>query len=398
MPRHANPPSRLHVAVVHSFYGSASPSGENQAVLDQMDALQRAGHTVSLVAAHTDRLQDRPLYSVRAALTVATGRGRSPAAALRRLRPDVTHVHNLFPNFGRSWARSWTGPLVATVHNYRPLCAAATLYRDGAVCTRCPEGDRWAGGRHGCYRGSAAATVPLAVAGCRGAAADPLLHEADRVAVLSEQSRDVYLRAGLPADRLAIVANFVSRPGAQPRPAVDRSRWAYVGRLSEEKGILELLRQWPDEQPLDVVGDGELMQACRSVAPRAVRFLGTLEREEVRRRLPSWAGLLFPSRCFEGAPLVYPEALAAGLPVLAWAGSSVGRAVQEHGTGLVVRPGMPLGPAVAQARRTFPALRRHCREVYAAEFSEQRWLERTLSLYQQAARSRATRASSGGGA
>jgi glycosyltransferase involved in cell wall biosynthesis len=384
---------------VHSFYGSASPSGENQAVLDQMDALQRAGHRVSLVAAHTDRLRDQPLYPVRTALTVATGRGRSPAAALRRLRPDVTHVHNLFPNFGRSWARSWTGALVATVHNYRPLCATATLYRDGAVCTLCPDGDRWAGARHGCYRGSRVATLPLAVAGRRGAAADPLLRRADQVVVLSRLSRELYLRAGLPADRLALVPNFVSSPGTYSRAAGDRSRWVFVGRLSPEKGILEALNAWPEGEPLDVIGDGDLLQACRRTAPSSVRFLGAMDRHEVRRRLPSWAGLVFPGRCFEGAaPLVYLEALAAGLPVLAWPGSSVSQAVQEHGTGLVVEPGMQLGPVLAQAGLVLPMLRQRCREVYEAEFSEQHWLERTLGLYREAVGCRAERQSPGLGA
>lgn len=392
------PSRRLRVALVHSFYGSASPSGENQAVLDSVRALRRAGHIVSMVEAHTDGQQDRPLYTARTGLNVATGRGRSPAAVLRRLRPDVVHVHNLFPNFGRSWSSSWDGPLVATVHNYRPLCAAATLYREGAVCTRCPDGDRWAGVRHSCYRGSSLATLPLALAGRQGAAADPLLRRADRVVVLSQQSRELYARAGLPADRLALVPNFVSSPGACDRTAEDRTRWVYVGRLSAEKGILELLSSWPQSEPLDVVGEGDLLQACRQAAPPSVRFLGALERHELRRRLPSWAGLVFPSRCFEGAPLVYPEALAAGLPVLAWPGSSVSQAVREHGTGLVMQPDAQLASALAEARLAVATLRQRCREVYEAEYSEPRWLHRMLRLYQDAAEHWAMRRRTGTGA
>jgi glycosyltransferase involved in cell wall biosynthesis len=381
----------LRVALVHSFYASTSPSGENQAVLDHARALRQAGHTVSTVDAHTDELQGRPLYTARAGLTVATGRGRSPLAALQRIRPDVVHVHNLFPNFGRSWLRYWRGPLVATLHNYRPLCAAATLYRDGAACTRCPDGDRWAGVRHGCYRGSGLATLPLAVAGRRGATGDPLLLRADRIAVLCSLSRDLYLGAGVPADRVALVPNFVSAPRGSSRAAPDDARWVYVGRLSAEKGVLELLNRWPDGEPLDVIGDGDLLQACRQAAPSSVRFLGGIAREELRRRLPSWTGLVFPSRCFEGAPLVYLEALAAGLPVLAWAGSSVSQAVQEQGTGLVVQPDLPLDPVLSHARLTLPALRQRCQQVYEAEYSEEKWLARIRHLYDDAARHWAAR-------
>ena len=44
----------LRIAVLHSFYGSGSPSGENQAVTDQLTALRRAGHSAHLGARHTD--------------------------------------------------------------------------------------------------------------------------------------------------------------------------------------------------------------------------------------------------------------------------------------------------------------------------------------------------------
>ncbi|MDG4864954.1 glycosyltransferase, partial [Streptomyces sp. T-3] len=146
----------MRIAVVHSFYGSAAPSGENLVVAAQAEALRRAGHDVHLVTAATDDLADQPLYALRSATTVATGRGRSPLGRLRELAPDLVHVHNLFPNFGRAWVSSWRGPLVTSLHNYRPLCANGLLYREGALCTRCPDGDRWAGLRGGCYRESRA--------------------------------------------------------------------------------------------------------------------------------------------------------------------------------------------------------------------------------------------------
>ncbi|MET8801332.1 glycosyltransferase family 4 protein [Streptomyces sp. NPDC004546] len=370
----------MRIAVVHSFYASGQPSGENEAVRDQVRALRAAGHEVKLFAAHTDELARRPSYPLRAALRVATGWGTDPLPRLLAYAPDVVHVHNLFPNFGRSWVREWGGPLVATLHNYRPLCAGATLYREGAKCTRCPDGDRWAGLRHGCYRGSRAATLPLAWAGRHGAAADPLLGRADRLVVLSELSLRMYLRTGMPAGRLVLVPNFVDAPQDEVPPD-DTGRWLVAARLSAEKGVLELLGQWPADQPLDVVGDGELLAECRSVAPPSVRFLGRLDRAELRRRLPSWRGLVFPSRCYEGAPCLEVEALAAGLPIVAFAGSSVAESVRERGTGVVTRWDQPLGEVLADATTRFPSLRARCRQVYADHLTEQVWTARMTGLY-----------------
>ncbi|WP_149830690.1 glycosyltransferase family 4 protein [Streptomyces tailanensis] len=394
----------LRVAIVHSFYGSGSPSGENQAVVEQAEALRRAGHQTHLVTVHTDQLSRSPFYTLRAAVTVSTGRGRSPLAELRRLRPDVVHVHNLFPNFGRSWLRHWPGPLVATVHNYRPMCAAATLYRDGAMCSLCPDGDRWAGLRNGCYRGSQAATAPLAWAGRHGAASDPLLRGADRVVVLSALSRQTYLRAGIDHQRLALVPNFAtdahaSAPADATRPernSAVNAVWVFAGRLSPEKGLLELLGRWPTGQRLDVVGKGPLLDACRRAAPEGVRFLGPLSHTELRRRLPSWRGLIFPSRWLEGAPLIYPEALAAGLPVLAFTGSAVADSVQSHGTGVVVDWNEPLAAVLTRAAERFPALRPHCRTVFLRHYTERVWTVRTEAVYAAARAHHAAARENGG--
>ncbi|OAH09614.1 glycosyltransferase family 4 protein [Streptomyces jeddahensis] len=371
----------MRIALVHSFYASGQPSGENEAVLDQTRALRAAGHDVELFAAHTDELARDPLYPLRAAVRVAAGRGADPLHLLRAYDPDIVHVHNLFPNFGRSWVRDWAGPLVATLHNYRSLCAAGTLYRQGAECTRCLDGERWAGLRHGCYRDSRLATLPLAWAGRHGAAADPLLARADRLVVLSTLSLRTYLRAGVAAERLALVPNFVEAPLHQDPPG-DTGRWLVAARLTPEKGVLELLGQWSDDQPLDVVGDGPLLAACRAAAPGSVRFLGSLDRSELRRRMPSWRGLVFSSRVYEGAvPLVYIESLAAGLPVLAFDGSSVAESVRESGTGLVVRWGRPFSPVLAEAAARFPALRAHCRQMYADHFAQRIWTDRMTALY-----------------
>ena len=375
----------MKIAVVHSFYTSAQPSGENEAVRDQVRALRAAGHEVELFATHTDELAKDPLYPLRAAARVATGRGNSPLDRLRAYAPDVVHVHNLVPNYGRSWVRHWNGPLVATLHNYRPMCAAATLYRAGAVCTRCPDGEPWAALRYGCYRGSRVATLPLAWAGRQGPARDPLLARADRLVVLSRLSERTYLRAGVPAERLVLVPNFVDTPRSDEAPVEDTGRWLVAARLTAEKGVLELLRQWPAREPLDIVGDGDLLDACRAAAPASVRFLGHLDRTELRRRMSSWRGLVFPSRWYEGAPCVEVEALAAGLPILAFAGSSVAESVRERGTGLVTEWNKPLAPVLMEATTRFPSLRAHCQQVYADHFTERAWTTRVAGAYEEAA-------------
>ncbi|MET8474239.1 glycosyltransferase [Streptomyces sp. NPDC006422] len=320
----------MRIAVVHGF---GAPGGEDEAVLDQVAALTRAGHEVRLVSAH--------------------GRGRGPLAALRAFGPDVVHVHNLFPAYGRAWVADWTGPLVATL-------------------------------RHGPHRGSRLAALQLPWATGRGGPRqDPLLRRADRLVVLSEAGRDACARAGLPRERLDVVPDFVPTVAA-PDTASDGG-WVCVGRLAPDDGTLELLRRWPAGERLDVVGTGPLEARCRAAAPASVRMRGAAGRGALRRALPGYRGIVLPGRGPRRAvPLVYAEALAAGLPVLAFEGageSAVPRAVRSEGTGTVTTLDAHLPAALDVAAKVFPTLREHCRTVYAKHYGEPTWLDRTERVY-----------------
>ena len=365
----------LRVAVVHSFYSSRQTSGENKVVEQQTAALTRAGFAVMLFAQHTDRRERlKGLYPLEAGATVATGRGRSPLRDLHEWRPDVVHVHNLFPNFGRTWVNKWEGPIVATTHNYRPLCPAGTFYRDGHMCTDClDQRSARPAVQHGCYRGSRVQTLPLAASTRFGD--DPLLRRADRVMVLNETMRGHYVRAGVDPERIAVLGNFLPDP---PSPGEGGGPWLYVGRLSEEKGIRELVAEWPADRRLLVVGDGPLREQVTALAPTSVTFLGTQPSEAVSHLMRAAVGLVFPSRCLEGFPLVYLEALAAGTPLLAWRPSVVADFVVQHGTGVVAN-NLPADLAAAEVN--FPQLRGRCRMVFDDLFTERAWTTSIDKVY-----------------
>ena len=88
---------------------------------------------------------------------------------------------------------------MATLHNFRSVCANGLLFRDGSTCTACVNGNTLPALRHGCYRGSRPASIPLAIHNAGGLSRSRLLGRADRVIVLSERSRQILSGAG-PAD------------------------------------------------------------------------------------------------------------------------------------------------------------------------------------------------------
>ena len=370
----------MRIAIVHSYYSNRMPSGENVVVDLQSEALRRAGHDVRVISRRQVDVEKSRIYSAATAIRVATNRGPRPTDKIDQFDPDIVHVHNLFPNFGRSWASRYSARLVTTVHNYRPFCAAATLLRDGESCTLCPEHHSALPAlRYGCFKGSRVATLPVAV-GMRFDR-DPLLAAAARIITINDDMRSRYTAIGLPEHKIVTVPNFV--PAADSPGTHDGDEhgdfWLFVGRITHEKGILPLVRDWPNGPRLKVVGSGPLEDDLCRMAPPTVEVLGQRSPTEVRALMAAARGMFFPSIWPEGLPTVYLEALAAGLPVIAGARSIVGQLVERDGTGIVMSASV--ADDIDRADADFPGLIAHCRNVYEKLYTEAAWVRAVQEVY-----------------
>lgn len=97
------------------------------------------------------------------------------------------------------------------------------------------------------------------------------------------------------------------------------------GLLSPEKGIVPLMRAWPDEGPvLTVAGDGPLRAQAQAAVKHNVRYVGHLPHESMREAMREARVVVMPSVSSEGLPLVALEAFSEGTPVVAFEGWSLG--------------------------------------------------------------------------
>lgn len=115
---------------------------------------------------------------------------------------------------------------------------------------------------------------------------------------------------------------------------------ACVGRLAPEKNLDLLLRAFeamqasqPDSRLL-LVGDGPVRAALQARCPGAV-FAGNRSGEDLAAHYASADAFVFPS-VTETFGNVTPEAMASGLPVLAFDYAAAGRLIRHGDNGLVV--------------------------------------------------------------
>jgi len=156
--------------------------------------------------------------------------------------------------------------------------------------------------------------------------ARPVLRRARLVIAASQALADAARALG--AREVRIVPSGVSIP-ATVAPPEEPPHVLYVGRLSEEKGVLELVEA-ARGLPLRVVGDGPL----RARVPKAVGFVPP---DELGPWYERAAVVAAPSRR-EGYGVVAREAMAWGRPVVASAVGGLLDAVEDEVTGLRVPP------------------------------------------------------------
>ena len=388
----------MKVLIAHNRYRSAQPSGENAVVDDEARLLAAHGCDVELVQVRSDEIADWPAQkkALLPARTVWSRTGRRIVAdAIERFGPDVVHVHNTFPLLSPTAlraARASGAAVVATLHNFRPLCGAATFERDGKVCTSCLGRTPLPGIVHGCYRDSRLATVPLAAMIATHRVVGTWRNSVDRYVVPSEFARSLYVRAGWAPERLLVKPNTAPDPGLV-RTGAGRG-FVALSRFSHEKGLDTLLDAWRTaaiDEPLTLIGAGDLDGELRARAHglRNVEFTGQLSQRDALGRLAGARALVVPSRWFEVFPRTVVEAYALGVPVIASHIGSLADIVEDGVTGLHFEVDSPAAlaaslRALASGDALTTQLGRQARRHYEDELAAGPSTQRLLAVYGEA--------------
>ena len=287
------------------------------------------------------------------------------ARELRRREADIVHTHNPLPLiYGAPAARLAGARAIHTKHGVNP-------------------GSRG----HRILRRAAAQLVHAFVA------------VSDTTAAQARQQHD------MPLAKLHTIPNGIRldryAPDAAARAAVRAElqlgdAWVVgtVGRLDRYKNQALLVRAMApllsSHVRLVIVGDGDdraEVEAAVAALPEPRWVVMTGRRMDVPRLVHAFDVFALSSRS-EGLPLVVPEAMAAGLPVVATAVGGLPSVVDDGETGLLVPVDeQALGAALARLERDRDlarAMGARAREVALARYSHDRMVEAYLELYAQA--------------
>jgi glycosyltransferase involved in cell wall biosynthesis len=385
----------MRVLLIHNSYEFAG--GEDEAIEADRALLTEHGHETMVLTRSFEELTGRSRSTrnprVAAEAMWSSSSYKKVRAVAHRFRPAVAHFHNIFPLISPSAysaCRAERIPVVQTLHNYRLVCPAGTLMRAGRTCELCVGKIPWRAVRYRCYRGSRSQSLALASILSAHRAIGTWSARVDAYIALSEFGRGVFVRGGLPPERIFIRPNAVR--AAIPRDYAGPHSAVWVGRLSAEKGIRVLLDAWTGlkDVPLTIIGTGPLHDEVeRTISSRnltQVTFVGALPHDQVLARLAMAGMLVFPSLAQETFGLAVAEGLSAGLPIIATDLGAQAEAVIPHVSGLLVPPGDPRALADAVLRiAADPELARRLSEGARREFAERFSAEKSyatlMSIY-----------------
>ena len=368
--------------MIHNQY--LQGGGEDQCAEAETALLRSRGHEVVNLVEHNTRVAQLGAVRTAAKTIWSSDAYQRVRRVLATSQYDVVSVQNFFPLFSPAVyyaAKSRNVPVVQTLHNYRLLCPNGLFYRDCHVCEDC------LGHRvpvpallHRCYRGSLAATGTVAGMLSAHRLARTWTNMVDQYVALTAFMRQKCIEGGLPAAKIRVKPNFV---WPDPGPGAGDGGFAlFVGRLTEEKGILTLLEAWKlvsSARPLWIVGDGPLEGLVESAAAKhpSIVWLKRRPLPEVLSLLGRADFLVMPSQLYEGLPRVPIEAYSKGTPVVGSSLGAMSALISPGRTGLVFRAGDPCDLArAANWMVEHPAevkrMRGEARAEYEAKYTGER--------------------------
>lgn len=305
-------------------------------------------------------------------------------ALLEEFKPDVIHMNNVHRQLTLSildapYLKKHHVPVVYTAHDYILVCPAYTMVNGhGEVCDACLDKHFMHAVKNVCVKGSrtksALATMEAEFL--------KFHHAYDKIDLIVAPSKfmkskldeggfagkTVAMQNFLTDSQMAMGARVANTHKFDDAQAGVRPYVLFFGRLSQEKGILTLVKAFlqaagleryadsdaaaghkgflPDTWDLHIVGDGPEREAIErlvaSAGPQAVsriRLLGYRTGEDLQREVGNARFTVLSSEWRENMPYSGLESLAAQTPIIGACIGGIPELVEEGRTGFTFESG-----------------------------------------------------------
>lgn len=248
--------------------------------------------------------------------------------ALEEFKPDIVHINNFQRQLSASIidaVKEKNIPLIMTAHDLNPICPASIMLYKGEVCEDCITKGYTSCIKKKCIKNSMLKSV-LGYIEKKYYDLHKMFCKVDCIISPSEFNKNQLLKGKLKCNDITVIHNFVNETKKTDYTLGNCA--FYFGRLSREKGILNLveaINNIPGAR-LIIAGDGperENIQAYikEHKLENRITLLGYLNQNDIRENIKKCRFVTVPSICFENCPYSILETMEIGKPII---GSKIG--------------------------------------------------------------------------
>ncbi len=321
---------------------------------------------------------------------------RKIEALIKEAKPDIAHLHNIAHQISPSILHSlkkFDLPIIQTLHDYKLICPTYNMMAGGKICERCKGHHYYQAILQRCNKGS----FSFSFLNCVEMYFHRLLRIYERnINIFISPSnflRNKSIEFGIDGGKIFHIPNFVDPREYSPKYNGE-NYFVYFGRVSEEKGLLTLIRAVMDikNSRLLIIGEGELrnkLEECVSEKNIAnIEFSGYMDEERLKSVIRDSMFVVVPSEWYENCPHSVLEAFALGKPVI---GSDIGgipELIEDGIDGLLFEPGNSeeLSEKIAyliSRPRLRKQMGRNARKKVEEEYNPELYYERLMKIYQK---------------
>lgn len=313
---------------------------------------------------------------------------------IHNTKPDIAHLHLFYGGLTSSILKALKDcgiPVVQTVHDYRYLCPAnAFLDKRSRICEKCKNRFYLQCSIFRCLENNFFYSSILTMeAYTRKYLLNPL-EFIDHFIFVSKFSKDKHVQFYKAFEnKSSLLYNFTFLPESS---SISRGPGylLFFGRLSNEKGIMSLLKAVKSSSlKLVIAGTGPLLPKVESVLLSAtnVEYLGHKNTMELEGLIRNAAYIVVPSEWYENNPMTVLESFAHGKPVIGSRIGGIPEIVRENETGFLFESGNieDMSGVINSADRitdyNYSEMSKNARNYAAENFSPEEHYLKLMDIY-----------------
>ena len=310
----------MKILVLHNKYRQTS--GEDVAVDNEVKILEKYFTVKTFYTENSS--------SASSLITLSLNRNFSIESKIDKLinefNPDVVYFHNTWFNLSNHLVNiviKKNIKVLIKLHNFRFDCINGLHYlssKPNKACHGCNKNGRIEGIKNKCYDDS---TLKSILATNYSKSLSRLLKKDLTVLTLSNFHENYIKNSFKGRIRTKVLFNPTQDLNNDEFQDVNESEYAvYAGRLSEEKGVLDLVNCWvavSDEinnLKLKIIGDGPLLEYFKNERFKNIEIVSRISHKETVKYISNAKFFVSATKLYEGHPNIINECIQNLIPII----------------------------------------------------------------------------------